>query len=160
MRKKMMRVLAIAAITALSVVPARADNVCQSIPVAGDACAGGLVLSGPAAKSVGFLTPVVVVQQGGPLTYINADIEGHNVESCHFEGGAKVCDYGPDTNPWCGEPDYPAGKCPLFWSPVRGASIQQVLGLENAVPGKTYGFYCRPHGSAMTGTLVVLPKAS
>lgn len=156
MRGRLLRLFAIAALAALTIMPARAEDVCSVTPL-GKACAGGVIVSGPSSKTTNFLTVAAAAVQGGPLTYVNADIEAHNVVSCHFVGAAKVCDYGPDTQPWCFL--YTVGKCPLFWSDTLSLSVIPVLGLENATGGKTYGFICEPHAGTMRGTLVVAPKA-
>jgi plastocyanin len=157
MRRTFVRVLAISALAALTITPARAESTCTMTPL-GEACAGGVIVSGPSSKTTNFLTIAAVAQKGGPLTYVNADIESHNVVSCHFNGPTKVCDYGPDTQPWCFL--YTAGKCPLFWSPTLNLSLIQVQGLENVQPGVTYGFICEPHAGTMRGTLAILPEAA
>jgi hypothetical protein len=157
MKRMLVRVLAVAALAALTITPARAEDPCTSTP-AGLLCAGGLIVSGPSSKTTGYLTQAAFAKKGGPLTYVNADIEAHNVVSCHFEGPTKVCDYGPDTQPWCFL--YPLGKCPLIWSDTLNLRVFQVKGLENAVPGRTYGFICEPHQGTMRGTLLILPESA
>jgi plastocyanin len=157
--------LAAAAMAAFATTPVRAAATCVTSPAgpAETVCVGAFIVSGPQAQTAGFLTPAMAAPAGGPVTYVNADIVGHNVVSCHFDAATnEVCDTGPDTQPWCylyedvanGE----TGHCPLFWSPVRGPGALQIQGLENAPPG-TYSFWCEPHKFAMHGTLVVLPTS-
>jgi hypothetical protein len=141
------KLLGAVVMSAMSVVPSRALDPGPQFVIA----------AGPASKSVGYATPVAVAQVGAPLAFVNADIEEHNVASCRYVGSNLVCDTGPDTQPWC--EFYAPGKCPLFWSEWKGLGVWPVWGLENAVPGKTYGFYCEKHGSAQQGLLVVLPGA-
>lgn len=105
-----------------------------------------VVLALPGAWLTQYATPAMVVQPGGSLSLLNADIMYHDVVSRQT---------GPDGQPWCG--NFAPGACPLFWS--RLASIGEqvpVLGVEHARAGATYTFYCTRH-SGMQGTLVVLP---
>lgn len=91
------------------------------------------VVSGPGATFAGYLTPVMVAEQGGPLSYTNLDAAQHDVVS-----DARGAD----------------GK-PLFKSAVIGiGATAPVLGLENVVSGQQYGFYCSLHTN-MRGTLVI-----
>jgi polyvinyl alcohol dehydrogenase (cytochrome) len=93
----------------------------------------GQVVSGPGAATAGYLTPVVVMQKGGTLTYTNlADIAHHDVDSV---------DNGPD-------------GAPLFASDFAdlGESVP-VVGVDKLAAGQ-YRFKCSLH-VGMQGTLVV-----
>lgn len=108
--------------------------------------AGTPIVAGPGGWLTTYATPVAVTQPGGVVVIVNADVMWHDVISNAT---------GPDTQPWCG--GFPAGACPLFWSDrALTGETQPVQGLENAVPGQAYSFYCGPH-PGMKGTLVVLP---
>jgi hypothetical protein len=64
-------------------------------------------------------------------------------------------DFRPDGSaPWC--TDYPSGTCPLFWTPLIDGSgtMAPVQGLEDAVAGRDYTFYCSIH-PYMVGTFTV-----
>ncbi|MDQ1444556.1 MAG: hypothetical protein QOI20_1020 [Acidimicrobiaceae bacterium] len=104
-----------------------------------------VILSGPGAFITNYATPAMVVQQGGSVTYVNADATAHDVQAYGV--------YGPDTNRWCegAEP----GKCPAFWTPLIGLSgTSPVYGVSALKPGQ-YPFYCSLH-PGMKGTLVVV----
>jgi outer membrane protein assembly factor BamB/plastocyanin len=93
----------------------------------------GQVVSGPGAATAGYLTPVVVMQHGGTLTYTNlGDISHHDVDSV---------DNGPDGSP-------------LFYSDFAdlGESVP-VIGVDKLAAGQ-YRFKCSLH-VGMQGTLVV-----
>jgi polyvinyl alcohol dehydrogenase (cytochrome) len=111
---------------------------------------GSQVVSTPGSATYGYLTRATVVQQGGDLTYTNADIVKHDVvQDVRADGFG-----GPANQPWCNR--YPKGKCPLFWSDQIGIGAQTpVLGLANAKSGQTYTFYCTIHPN-MQGSLLVL----
>jgi hypothetical protein len=80
---------------------------------------------------------------------VNLDIASHDVRSD---------DPGPDTQPWCTQLNFPAGRCPLFFTGLIGlGQTTPVLGLENLEPGRNYDFHCSLH-SWMKGTLVVPPS--
>jgi plastocyanin len=108
-------------------------------------------VSGPTAKYYGYLTPVVVIAKGGPITYTNLDIERHNVvqdvssDGVHSSGKQK----------WC--PLFDRGRCPIFYSALIGlGKSESVKGLKFVKPGKVYTFYCTLH-PGMKGKLVVQP---
>lgn len=112
--------------------------------------AGAVVAAtGPGAQFGGYVTPVVVAQQGGSLTYANADpLAPHNV----------VADgvYGATTKSWCTTAQRRDNTCPLFWSATIGVGQTPVLGLEATMGGGTmYPFFCTVH-PGMKGTLVVV----
>lgn len=108
---------------------------------------GTAIVAGPDSQTVGFTTPAMVAVEGMPLDYVGADIMQHNVVSVET---------GPNTQSWCVlfAPD----PCPLFFSDLASVGIRPVLGLENAVPGTIYNFYCYPHPNTMKGTLVFVHK--
>lgn len=86
------------------------------------------VVSGPLAANAGYLTPVVVMQHGGTLTYTNAgDITHHDVDS--VEPGLFASDFAD-----------------------IGESVP-VVGVDRLAPGQ-YAFKCSLH-VGMQGTLVV-----
>jgi plastocyanin len=93
-----------------------------------------------------YTTPVVIAPVGGPLTFVNGDVQPHNVVSDQT---------GPGTQPWCGF--FPSGACPVFWSPFPQAGLGQaaVQGTENLVAGTVYSFHCFIHTN-MTGTLIAV----
>src|SRR5260221_10483896 len=109
MKRKALMAVVLLMLASLAL-PARADDTCVSTPPGNSplgtpwpkdtACAGAFVASGPQAQTAGFLTPVVVTVAGGPLTYVNIDIVGHNVVSC-APAFPESCVTGPDTQPWC-----------------------------------------------------------
>ena len=108
-------------------------------------------LSGPTAKYYGYITPVIVVSKGGALTYTNLDVERHNVVQDVETDGVK----GSSKRPWCKQ--FPAGKCPVFYSPLIGfGDSEPVDGLQYVKPGTVYTFYCTQH-HGMKGKLVVQP---
>lgn len=127
------RWLLLAALPLLAVnVPARAQ--------------GTVITNGPGAAITGYATPAAVSTQGGPVTYINGDPVTHDVIAKQF---------GPGNQPWCAS--FPLNRCPLFFTPLIGLGEQvEVAGLENAVPGATYDFYCSLH-AGMKGKLVIAP---
>ncbi|MCA1832917.1 MAG: hypothetical protein ABR548_00530 [Actinomycetota bacterium] len=156
MRKKVMTILGCVALAALTFAPAQAD----------DTSPGPTIVAAPDGQTTGFLTPAMVAVTGQPLNFVNADaLALHNVISCHTaSNGSNACDIRPDGSaPWC----YPAsnfylpGRCPLFWSPLKViGNPTPIYGLDDgyAITGRTYQFYCEPHKTAMTGTLVLLPN--
>jgi polyvinyl alcohol dehydrogenase (cytochrome) len=105
------------------------------------------VVSVAQAQSYGYVTPYMVVQQGGKLQYANFDIVRHNVvQDPAADHKARK------SGAWCGQ--YPKGKCPLFWSRLIGLNqSEQVVGVSSLKPG-TYSFYCSLH-PGMKGKLVV-----
>jgi hypothetical protein len=131
----MRRFLAIAALTvvAAALVPAHADG-SPIVASAGDRNANS------------FTTPVSVTPVGGPITFLNGDVQPHGLASD---------DFGPNTRPWC---DFFAkDHCPLFWAPVTDAGFRQnvVQGLDGLVSGVRYGFHCTLHPN-MKGVLIAL----
>lgn len=113
-----------------------------------NAANAAVAAAGPGAFAAGFLTPVTVTPVGGPLTFVNGDIQPHNV--------IAVADFLPKATAkktdWC--KGYAKTKCPIFWSATITAGGQTpVLGLENIESGKQYAFFCSIH-PGMKGTLV------
>ncbi|MEX2196135.1 MAG: PQQ-binding-like beta-propeller repeat protein [Thermoleophilaceae bacterium] len=94
---------------------------------------GSAILTGPGAAAYGYLTPVMVVEQGGSLSYTNVDAVQHDV---------VARDRAPDGQP-------------VFKS--RLASLGETVpveGLERTESGTTYPFFCSLHTN-MQGQLIV-----
>jgi plastocyanin len=135
--------------TVLSIVVAAAAVLAWAGPTS---AAGDMqILTGPTAKCYGYLTPVVVIAKGGPITYTNLDIERHNVvQDVNVDGV-----HGSGKRKWCGLFD--KGRCPIFYSPLTGLGQSvKVRGLKYVKPGQVYTFYCTLH-PGMKGKLVVQP---
>jgi outer membrane protein assembly factor BamB/plastocyanin len=88
--------------------------------------ASPMVVTGPGATNVGYLTPSVVMNKGQSLSYTNADAVRHNVVSPEGKFRSELADAGQTV-------------------PVAGA--------EKLEPG-TYNFICQPH-PGMKGQLIV-----
>jgi plastocyanin len=118
-----------------------------ALSVALPAHASPVVVTGPGSYSAGYTTPVVTYQRGSTLTYVNADVQPHNViavDATRPDGSA----------PWCF--GYPSGTCPLFWSDLIGiGETTEVLGLELTESAGIYAFYCDLHPN-MEGVLVAI----
>jgi plastocyanin len=96
--------------------------------------AGGPILAGPGSSLTTYATPVVVWTPGTPLTFVNADIDAHDVVSDETRA--------PGTASYC-----PAGgpRCPLFRTDQIGiGQTDDVDGLHD-VPAGVYLFHCSPH---------------
>ena len=114
-----------------------------------------VAVSGPFAQFWGYVTPVLVVEKGGTLTYANFDVVKHDVvhdvERDGFGTKKKM--------PWCEEEKHGhhhdhGGPCPVFWSALTGlGDTTEVLGLKNLKPGTIYTFFCTLH-HGMKGTLI------
>lgn len=91
-----------------------------------------------------FTTPVVVTPVGGPVTFLNGDVQPHGVASDAL---------GPATNPWCRF--FGDQTCPLFWAPVTDAGFKTsfVQGLGQLTSGAQYPFHCTLHAN-MKGLLI------
>jgi plastocyanin len=102
----------------------------------------------PGAAGTGYATENVVTAVGGPIEFVNLDIDIHNFTA--FE------EYLPKkeakSRSWCSA--YKKKKCPVFWSQTIGPGQTQVEGLDEIESGE-YTFYCTVH-PAMKGTLQVL----
>jgi plastocyanin len=108
-----------------------------------------VVAAGPGGFVAGFATPVVVIEKGESVTFVNGDVPMHDFVAQDAFVPKKLA----RKTKWCSA--YPRGKCPLFWSPRIGAGkTTAVLGLNRVVPGKQYTFFCTVHPN-MKGTLVV-----
>ena len=124
-------------------------------PAAGNAAAGPgvTVVSGPQAQSYGYLTPQIVVNQGGSLQYANFDIVRHDVvQDVNADHKAYK---GPRSKQpsWCKQ--FKKRHCPLFYSKLQGlGATEDVLGVDTLKAG-TYSFYCTLH-PGMKGKLTVL----
>jgi polyvinyl alcohol dehydrogenase (cytochrome) len=94
--------------------------------------AGASIVAGPGAASTTYLTPAMVTQPGGPLTFANADVAQHDVTSDQTVNGA-----------------------PLFHTPlIAFGKTAPVEGLDNVQAGQSYAFHCSIH-PGMRGTLIV-----
>lgn len=106
------------------------------------------VAAAPGGFAAGFATPVTAAPVGGPLTFVNGDIQPHNVIATQdflSKADAKKTE-------WC--KGYSKTKCPIFWSATITVGQQTpVLGLENIESGQQYEFFCSVH-PGMKGTLV------
>lgn len=118
------------------------------VAATGSPAGAAVALAGPGGFAVGFATPVVIAPAATGLTFVNGDIQPHNVIANETFLSKKVA----KKNAWC--KDYPKGKCPAFWSEtVPLGETAEVLGLENLTTGEQYSFFCSIH-PAMVGTLV------
>jgi polyvinyl alcohol dehydrogenase (cytochrome) len=133
--------------------PALGGSSAAAAPADAGSGSGLTVVSGPQAQSYGYLTPQVVVNQGGTLQYANFDIVRHDVVQ---DVNADHLAYkGPKNKQpaWCSQ--FKKKHCPLFWSKLEGVTqTESVLGVQNLKPG-TYSFYCTLH-PGMKGKLTVL----
>jgi outer membrane protein assembly factor BamB/plastocyanin len=86
----------------------------------------GIIATGPAAPSYGYLTPVVVINQGQTASYTNLDTARHNVTSADHLFRSELADTGQTVT---------------------------VPGTEKLKPG-TYQFFCEPHPN-MRAQLIV-----
>jgi hypothetical protein len=120
------------------------------------------ILARPGSREATYATPVVVVDRGDELTFVNSEPFAHSVRSVAF---------GPDNVSWCRPWDadrpqhpvrnprqFPLGKCPLLWSlsitMTTGAVQTKVYGTRNLKPGSSVEFYCTVFPD-MRGTLIV-----
>ncbi|MEA2428770.1 MAG: hypothetical protein QOF37_2398, partial [Thermoleophilaceae bacterium] len=95
--------------------------------------AGSAIVAGPGAVYTTYATPVMTVDKGGQLSFVNLDAPQHDVTSD---------EKGPDGRP-------------LFYSKLSGlGEVAPVVGLDRVESGKSYGFFCSLH-PGMRGTLVV-----
>lgn len=109
-----------------------------------------IAVAGPGGFAAGFATPVTAAPVGGPLTFVNGDIQPHNVIAFEDFLPKKVA----KKTPWC--KNYSLKKCPIFWSSTAAlGETAEVLGLENTESGAQYVFFCSIH-PAMKGTLVTV----
>lgn len=114
---------------------------------------GVSVVSGPEAQEYGYLTPQVVVNQGGTLQYANFDVVRHNVVQDVAADGFGYKGPKRKQPSWCKQ--FKKHKCPLFYSKLQGLTqTEDVQGVDNLKPG-TYSFYCTLH-PGMKGKLTVL----
>lgn len=107
------------------------------------------VLSGAAAQFYGYATPLMAVERGGQLDYVNFDIVQHDVvHDVKSDGIANK-----KKNKWC--ENFKKGRCPLFWSARAGlGDTVSVKGLRNLRSGEIYTFFCTLH-PGMKGRLLV-----
>ena len=132
--------------------------------VIGVALAGGLIASPanaavvaavPGSFQATYATPVVVAPTAAPVTFVNGDIQPHDVvakDNFASQKDAKAA-------PWCSNFKTKKGKktiynCPIFWSEAVGTGQSTpVEGIDGLTSGQQYAFYCSIH-PRMTGTLV------
>jgi plastocyanin len=120
-------------------------------PSTAEAAPGARALAGPGAKYYSYLTPLLLVQKGGSLTFTNIDLERHNVVQDVRVDGV----HGSSNRAWCRR--FPSSPCPVFYSRLIGlAQSVKVKGLRALKPGRVYTFYCTIH-PGMKGKLVALP---
>lgn len=109
-----------------------------------------IAAAGPGGFAAGFATPLVIAPMATGVTFVNGDIQPHNVianEDFLSKKAAKK-------SPWC--KSYAKRKCPVFWSEtVAVGETTPVLGLENLTSGQQYSFFCSIH-PGMTGTLIAI----
>ena len=111
---------------------------------------GPTIVTAAAGQFYGYVTPVMVVEKGGELSYTNLDIVQHDVvHDVAVDGVANK-----KKSRWCKK--FKRKECPLFWSPRAGlGDTVAVKGLGNIVPGEVYTFFCTLH-PGMKGNLVVV----
>ena len=123
-------------------------------PVIPGATTAPAVIAVPGSFSSTYGTPVVVVTQGSTLSFLNLDLQQHNVYA------TKQTFASPTQTAWCCDTcPYSTDACPLFWSSLAdlGGTVP-VMGVENLEPGQVYDFGCTIH-PGMFGKLVVVPGA-
>lgn len=109
-----------------------------------------VVLAGPGGFAAGYATPATIAPVGGPLAFVNGDIQPHNVIAYEDFLPKKTA----KKTPWC--KNYPAKKCPIFWSKTAAlGGTAMVEGLENTETGGQYRFFCSIH-PGMKGTLITI----
>jgi plastocyanin len=121
----------------------------QMVAFAGPAHAA-VILAVPGSFQAGFTPPAATTVVGGPLEFVNTDIQPHNVTAAKDYLPRKLAKKAP----WCKA--YGTKYCPLFTSKTIAQGATEILGTEYLTAGKTYQFVCTVHPK-MTGTLVVLP---
>ena len=149
-----------AAVGALATQPVGAGELLAIVE--SEAAGTPAIVAVPGSRAGTYGTPVVVVEKGDDLTFVNMELFAHDVRSVAV---------GPDNTPWCNpaepsEPQHPVknprrfakGKCPLLWSlPISmtvGAVETKVYGTNNLKPGTTVKFYCTVFPS-MQGQVIV-----
>jgi len=125
-----------------------------AVPQHAGAAGTPAIVSGPGSWLTTYTQPVIAISPGDKVQYYNLDAMPHDVIADVSKSGGSHTR--PDDSAiWCSF--FPSGSCPLFWSAlIPVAQNTPVLGLEDAVPGTVYDFYCSIHGG-MFGKLVVLP---
>jgi plastocyanin len=159
-----MRGRAIAFVSGLGLVAALSAPAAAAIVGAHpfDPAGAAAIVAVPGSREATYATPVMVVDRGDELSFVNAEPFAHSVRSEAF---------GPDDVPWCQPWDphkpqhrvrnprqFPRGKCPLLWSlsitMTTGAVQTKVYGTKNLKPGSSIEFYCTVFPD-MRGTLIV-----
>lgn len=118
--------------------------------------AGAAVIAAvPGSFQATYATPVVVAPTAAPVTFVNTDIQPHDVVAkTNFASQADA-----KKAPWCSNFKTKKGKktiynCPVFWSEAVGTGEStSVEGIDGLTSGQQYSFYCSIH-PRMTGTLV------
>ncbi|MDQ3987400.1 MAG: hypothetical protein M3280_12990 [Actinomycetota bacterium] len=104
--------------------------------------------AGPGSYAAGYVTRVVVVPVGGPLTFVNGDVVTHTLTADDAYLPRKVA----RKTARCSS--YSLRRCPLFDSGSVGTGdAEEIEGLNRLKGGRQYAFYCQIHPS-MTGILV------
>jgi plastocyanin len=113
----------------------------------------------PQAKFYGYATPVIVVSPGEQVSFVNIDLEMHDIVQDVEADGVSA----KKVMPWCkkGKKKHAHGGhshgsgCPIFWTPLISlGETTPIYGLENVKSGEEYSFLCTLH-HGMTGTLIV-----
>lgn len=143
----MMRVqrLFVVSLLAALMVPATAG----ARPASSGGYEGPVIVSGAVGQFYGYLTPAMVVQRSGELTYANFDIVQHDVVQDVKVDGV----FNRKKDKWC--KGFGKTECPLFWSARAGlGDTVPVQGLKNLKAGEIYSFFCTLH-PGMKGKLAV-----
>ena len=102
-------------------------------PGGGGTGAGPAVLAGPGAYITNYATPVMAIQRGTRLSFLNEDLPQHDV---------VAVDLGPN-------------GAPLFASALIGIGEEAAVTGTDALKSGSYAFYCTIH-PGMRGTLYVV----
>lgn len=121
------------------------------------------IVAVPGSRGATYASPVVIVQPGDELRFVNLELFPHDVRSAEMgpndESWCRPADAGRPPHPVRNPRQFPKGKCPLLWTlPITmtvGAVETKVRGTENLKTGSTVEFYCTVFPN-MKGTLIVL----
>lgn len=90
-------------------------------------------VAGPGAFQAGYATPRLVLTSSAPATFVNLDIQEHDIRSVAVNASNK----------------------PLFKSNVIGLGENAPITGLNSTPAGEYAFYCTIHPSTMRGVATV-----